>query len=119
VIESSVVVSHNQADSPGVRVPPPLVFLGGLAIGLVLSIWAPTAYLGRAIARPLGGALIGIGVLTALSAFRAFFQGRTTIRPDRPSSVLVLTGPYRFTRNPMYLSLTTVYMGVAVVNESL
>ena len=112
-------MSPNQADSPGVRVPPPLVFLGGLGIGLALSTWAPTEYLGRTIARPLGGVLIGLGVLLALSAFRAFFQARTNIRPDRPSSALVRTGPYRFTRNPMYLSLTIVYVGVAVMMQSL
>jgi len=112
-------VTPNQADSPGVRVPPPLVFLGALGIGLGLSMWVPTPYLGRAIARPLGGVLTGIGVLLALSAMSAFIQARTNLRPDRPSSALVRTGPYRFTRNPMYLSLTIVYVGVAIVNESL
>ena len=39
--------------------------------------------------------------------------------PDRPASVLVLSGPYRFTRNPMYLSLTVVYLGVSVLMQSL
>jgi protein-S-isoprenylcysteine O-methyltransferase Ste14 len=112
-------MSPKQADSPGVRVPPPLVFLGGLGIGLALSTWAPTEYLGRTIARPLGGVLIGLGALLALSAFRAFHQAGTTIRPDRPGSALVRTGPYRFTRNPMYLALTIVYAGIAVMNESL
>ena len=112
-------MSPNQADSPGVRIPPPLIFLGGLAIGLVLSSWEPTAYLDRDIARPLGGILIGIGMLLALSAVRVFFQARTNLRPDRPSSALVRTGPYRFTRNPMYVSLTIVYGGVAVMMQSL
>jgi protein-S-isoprenylcysteine O-methyltransferase Ste14 len=112
-------VTPNQADSPGVRVPPPLVFLGALGIGLGLSTWAPTEYLSRAIARSVGGVLTTIGVLLALSAMSAFFQARTNLRPDRPSSALVRMGPYRFTRNPMYLSLIIVYVGVAVVNESL
>jgi len=93
--------------------------LGGLAIGLVLSIWAPTEYLDRTVAHLVGGVLTGIGVLLALSAMSAFIQARTNLRPDRPSSALVRAGPYRFTRNPMYLSLTIVYVGVAVVNESL
>jgi protein-S-isoprenylcysteine O-methyltransferase Ste14 len=112
-------VSPNQADSPGVRVPPPLVFLGGLAVGLALSSWAPTAYLGRAIAHMVGGVLIGIGLLLASSAVYAFFRARTNLRPDRPSSALVRTGPYRFTRNPMYVSMTIVYVGVAVMMQSL
>jgi protein-S-isoprenylcysteine O-methyltransferase Ste14 len=112
-------MSPNQADSPGVRVPPPLVFLGGLAIGLVLSTWAPTEYLDRAIAHLVGGVLTGIGVLLALSAVYAFFRARTNLRPDRSSSALVRTGPYRFTRNPMYVSMTIVYLGVAVMMQSL
>jgi protein-S-isoprenylcysteine O-methyltransferase Ste14 len=112
-------MTPNQADSPGVRVPPPLVFLGGLAIGLALSTWAPTEYLDRAIAHLVGGVLIGMGVLLALSAVYAFFRARTNLRPDRPSSALVRTGPYRFTRNPMYVSLTMVYVGVAVMTQSL
>ena len=112
-------MTPNQADSPGVRVPPPLVFLAGLAIGLVLSNWAPTEYLGRAIARPLGRVVTGIGVLLALSAVYAFSRAHTNLRPDRPSSALVRTGPYRFTRNPMYVSLTIVYVGVAVMMQSL
>jgi protein-S-isoprenylcysteine O-methyltransferase Ste14 len=112
-------VNPNQVDSPGVRVPPPLVFLAGLAIGLVLSIWAPTEYLDRSVAHWVGGVLTGVGVLLALSAVYAFSRAHTNLRPDRPSSALVRTGPYRFTRNPMYVSLTIVYVGVAVVNESL
>lgn len=112
-------MNPNQADSPGVRVPPPLVFAGVLGTGLALSAWTPTEYLGRAVARPLGGVLIAIGVLLALSAVRAFFQAHTNLRPDRPSSALVRAGPYRFTRNPMYVALSIVYAGIAVVNESL
>ena len=112
-------MSPDQADSPGVRVPPPLVVLAGLAIGLVLSTWAPTEYLDRAIAHLVGGVLTGIGLLLALSAVYAFFRARTNLRPDRPSSALVRTGPYRFTRNPMYVSMTIVYLGVAVMMQSL
>jgi protein-S-isoprenylcysteine O-methyltransferase Ste14 len=112
-------MSQNQADSPGVRVPPPLIFVSALAIGWWLSLWTPTPFMSSVSSQELGGVLIAIGVLLALSAVYTFRQARTNLRPDRPASALVLSGPYRFTRNPMYLSLTLVYLGVSVLMQSL
>jgi protein-S-isoprenylcysteine O-methyltransferase Ste14 len=42
----------------------------------------------------------------------------TTVRPDRAASTLVIGGPYNMTRNPMYLGLAFVYLGVAVAGQS-
>ncbi|HUA77361.1 MAG TPA: isoprenylcysteine carboxylmethyltransferase family protein, partial [Acetobacteraceae bacterium] len=60
-----------------------------------------------------------IGVLLAMSAFVRFRLAGTTVRPDRASSALVVRGPYRFTRNPMYLGMTLAYGGVALAAQSL
>ena len=48
-----------------------------------------------------------------------FFRARTHLIPNRPANALVMAGPYRFTRNPMYVSLTAVYLGVCVLMLSL
>jgi protein-S-isoprenylcysteine O-methyltransferase Ste14 len=53
-----------------------------------------------------------------LPAFFGFFRARTTVRLDRPASSLVTSGPYRFTRNPMYVSLSLLYAGVATLYQS-
>jgi len=66
----------------------------------------------------LGWALIGAGVLLALSAVSRFFRARTHLIPNRPATALVVAGPYRFTRNPMYVSLTAVYLGGCVLMQS-
>jgi protein-S-isoprenylcysteine O-methyltransferase Ste14 len=42
----------------------------------------------------------------------------TTIRPDRAASTLVIAGPYKITRNPMYLVLAFVYLGIAIADQS-
>jgi protein-S-isoprenylcysteine O-methyltransferase Ste14 len=42
----------------------------------------------------------------------------TTIRPDRAASTLVIAGPYKISRNPMYLGLALVYLGIAIAGQS-
>jgi protein-S-isoprenylcysteine O-methyltransferase Ste14 len=61
----------------------------------------------------------------------SFFAGRswlavlrfkgvgTTVRPDRAPSSLVIAGPYKITRNPMYLGLALVYLGIAIADQSI
>ncbi|MCU1339506.1 MAG: hypothetical protein JWO19_5087 [Bryobacterales bacterium] len=61
---------------------------------------------------------MAVGGLLAFSAVYNFGRKGTNLRPDRPSSALVVAGPYRFTRNPMYLALTIFYLGVAVLMQS-
>ena len=56
-------------------------------------------------------------VLTG-SALLKFKDVGTTVRPDRAASTLVITGPYKITRNPMYLGLAFVYLGMAIAGQS-
>jgi protein-S-isoprenylcysteine O-methyltransferase Ste14 len=55
--------------------------------------------------------LLGLIVLPALLAFR---RARTSPKPWKPTTALVTTGPYRFTRNPMYLGFTLLYLSTTV-----
>lgn len=106
-------------NSPGVKIPPPLLFLGGLIIGILLSVWAPIAFVSPAVSRLVGGAALVLSAGLALSAIRIFRRTGTTVRPDRPATALLITGPYRFTRNPLYLAMTLFYIGVAMLSRSL
>jgi protein-S-isoprenylcysteine O-methyltransferase Ste14 len=63
--------------------------------------------------RVLGLILVGIGIFMAFSALGIFKRASTTIVPFEKPSTLVTSGPYRFSRNPMYVALTLVYLGVA------
>lgn len=112
-------MSSLSLDSPSVRVPPPLAFAAGLVPGLSLSAWIPSQWLPVAVSRILGWAPIACGLALAVPSLLLFWRVGTAIRPDRPATTLATTGPYRFTRNPMYLALTLVYAGVAILWQSI
>ena len=91
-----------------VVVPPPLVFAAAIVLGIFLPDLRPSFWLSAppgAVLAVLGAALIG----WALSWFRRTGQSPN---PRRPSTELVLAGPYRFMRNPMYVGLTLLTLGI-------
>lgn len=107
-----------ESDSPGVRLPPPVVFAAGLALGLCVSAWIPTRWLDPVVSRTLGWLLTGAWFALTAWAFSTFRRAGTTVRPDRPATRLATFGPYSVTRNPMYVSLTLLYAGVAILWQS-
>lgn len=102
-------------DNPRVFIPPPFIFLAGIGAGYALEqilplrisvpVWLEIA---AAVLGLAGLALVGIGL-------GAFLAHRTHVVPVRPASALIVTGPYRFTRNPMYLGFAAAYLAAAVV----
>jgi len=98
------------------RIPVPwvfiLVYLAGVAVQLVLPIAIPSPGLAW-VMRVTGFVFIGVGIAVAFSALGIFRKTKTTTVPHETPSTLVISGPYRFTRNPMYVGLTLVYLGVA------
>ena len=103
---------------PVLRVPPPLLFVLTFLAGTGIQQRAPLALNSPAMLRVehvAGIALAGVGVLLALTCLGMFLTARTTVIPHRTASRLLTHGPYRFTRNPMYLSLVLVYLGVAAL----
>jgi len=89
---------------------------------LVLSLGAMAVlHFGFPIAQPIvapyryaGAVLIGLAVALGLWALCLFRRARTRVMPFSEPTVLVTSGPYRFTRNPMYLALTGVLLGTAI-----
>ncbi len=103
---------------PLMRIPPPLLFLATFLVGLGLQRLAPIIIHGGRItqaSRVTGMVLLACAVLIALTCAGMFLVNRTTIIPHGAASKLVTAGPYRLTRNPMYLSLTLGYLGVAAM----
>ena len=67
----------------------------------------------------LGGGVIVAGLLLASFGIRHFRRHQTTVEPFGTPTALVSTGPYRFTRNPMYLGIVTTLLGIALVVATL
>lgn len=108
---------------PGVRFPPPLLFVAGFLLAwLVESRVAhlPIAADGASgAARMVGTAIVFVGVALGVWGALTFVRARTAIIPNQPASRVVVSGPYRFTRNPMYIGLTATYVGLAVFTNTI
>ena len=106
-------------DNPGVVAPPPLIYAGALAIGLFVHRFIPVKFFPGAGARLLGRVCMGISGMLALSALLEMRRAGTHVDPRQPATALVTQGPFRLTRNPLYLSLTLLYTGIALMVNSL
>jgi protein-S-isoprenylcysteine O-methyltransferase Ste14 len=106
-------------DTPNVRIIPPLVYLAGLVIGVAPTIWFPTNVVPGPVAWIIGAILILCGAVLSASAIFNFKAVGTTVRPDRAATTLVTVGPYKLTRNPMYLALALIYLGISIAAQSL
>ncbi|MGH7662704.1 MAG: methyltransferase family protein [Gemmatimonadaceae bacterium] len=106
----------------GVRFPPPFLFAAGFIAGWLLHRSSPLEFIPREWqpASTVAGLLAAAaGLAFMLWAFATFLRHRTAVLPHRPASTLVRDGPYRYSRNPMYVGLTALYAGVAFVAHML
>jgi protein-S-isoprenylcysteine O-methyltransferase Ste14 len=98
---------------------PPVYFLVALALMAFFHRIAPGAYLIQEPYRYGGIVLIGLALGLILWAAFLFRRAGTNIRPYLPSTALVVSGPYQFTRNPMYLGMAGILLGTAVFMGSI
>lgn len=101
------------ADNPGVVAPPPLIFAVPLVAGLLVNRLRPTPFLPRALSRLLGWPLVVAGLLLGLSGFREMRRAGTNVDPYHPTTAIVQRGPYRLTRNPLYVGMALIYSGLS------
>ncbi|HKQ29590.1 MAG TPA: isoprenylcysteine carboxylmethyltransferase family protein [Burkholderiales bacterium] len=95
-------------------VVPPLYFLVALLVMGFFHAVVPGAYIIQAPYRYGGVVLMALSIGLILWAAALFRRAGTNIRPYLPSTALVVSGPYRYTRNPMYLGMAGILLGVAV-----
>jgi len=97
-----------------VRFPPPLVFLGMTLLGVVLRYAASPFPPSGSWALWIGVLILLAGLATIVSARTWFVRTGQSPIPWKPTPELILRGPYRFTRNPMYLGLTLIQTGLGL-----
>ena len=103
---------------PAIRFPPPFVFVGWFLFAWLLERALGFEIDGEGAGRvqvAIGTAAMAGGAALMLWGLTMFARARTPIIPDRPARAFVVSGPYRFSRNPMYLGLTGLYAGLALV----
>ncbi len=110
-------VGEGGKDNPGVIAPPPLIYLAFLLIGVGADALWPVAVLPQGPRYAAGAAVIALSLALVISAFGQFRRHKTSFKPHEPSTALITEGPYRYSRNPMYLALSLLYAGIAITAD--
>lgn len=106
-------------DRADVRLIPPVIPLIGMAVGSIVH-WRLPAQVGPdALVQPLGIALIVASVVLVASAARSLSRARTAFDVRRPTTCIVEHGPYRFSRNPVYLAAVLLCWGIGLAANAL
>jgi protein-S-isoprenylcysteine O-methyltransferase Ste14 len=109
----------DEQDNPGGWLPLPLTYLLTLLLGSLLDRRLHVPFLPHRVARLLGWPLVGGGAALATWFVRTMRGADTTLDVDKPVSSLVQDGPFRYRRNPGYLSLAMIYAGIAILRNAL
>ncbi len=105
--------SNETKDHPGVIAFPPLIWLVGAVMSGLVHFIFPHRMMSYAIALPIGIALAIAAPSLAISALLVMKKAGTNVNPSAPALMIVRNGPYRFTRNPMYLALCMLQVGLS------
>ena len=108
-------MNTQEKERPGIFPFPPAIYLVPLVIGLILHFafplrLLPVGWLQIAIGLPI----IGITLVYWVSALLTLRRAGTVIDPGGTTTTIVTHGPYRFSRNPLYLSLIAIYIGITI-----
>lgn len=103
----------NAVDRPDVLIFPPILLGGAMLLGFVLDWLHPIPLFPPVAARILGVTLFVLSGALAYWAQTVLRRAGTNISPNQPTLALVTRGPYRRTRNPLYLAGLGVFLGVA------
>lgn len=104
-------------DSAAVKLPPPITFAAPLIVGLLIGKWCPLRLPGALWWIP-GWILVAAGLGVAIWARQIFSRRGTSVLPFRPTLVIVVEGPFRVSRNPIYLGFALAYIGGSLLFRS-
>ncbi len=109
------------ADSANVRFPPPFLYAAAVLGGYVLNPRVPLPIVrgGSGALAILALVVCVLGMALAASAIQRFRHYGTPLVPIEPTTAIAKDGPYRFTRNPMYLGLLILSCGLALAMNSI
>ena len=100
-------------------VRPPVVYLTAIALGSMLEFFWRLAFVPHAIAAPVGILLVVAAVVLFAGSVGKFRAAGTPVPGNKATTVIVRSGPYRFSRNPIYLAFSLLHLGIAIWVNSL
>jgi protein-S-isoprenylcysteine O-methyltransferase Ste14 len=100
-------------------VRPPLVYLTSLVTGALIQLVTPLPFLPQSLAVPLGSSLVLVAIALLSYAVAKFRAAGTPVPARKPTTMIVSSGPYRFSRNPIYLAFSVFQLGIAIWVNSL
>jgi protein-S-isoprenylcysteine O-methyltransferase Ste14 len=106
-------------DTAQVIVLPPLVYGAAFILGVLLHLVFPLHILPDILARGIGVVCVLVSLPLAMAALRVLSRAHTPVDPMKPTTALVTEGPFRYSRNPSYVALTLLYVGVALLINAL
>lgn len=109
----------SKPDRAGVVLPPPLIFLGSMLIGWLIHRQWPIRLVPHVLSPWLGIALTASSVILVALSFREFRRAKTSPRPEKPTTAIIREGPYGYTRNPLYVAMSLLHLGVSLWVNSL
>lgn len=105
-------------DNPGVAVFPPLLFLVALILMLALRYVGPLAIGGRPLTMVLGIMLAALAIAIIAWGRMAMQRDGTNIDPTKPTLAIVTGGPFGYTRNPLYVGLMALLLGIGLIFDT-
>ena len=105
-------------DSPKVTIPPPLVLAGLILISLPVQCYYPMPLLPGVVRWIWGVSLFVVGMGLVFTSARIFRKNKTHVEPWKTTSCIVETGPYQYTRNPIYVAGMVLMLAVAFLVNS-
>jgi protein-S-isoprenylcysteine O-methyltransferase Ste14 len=106
-------------DTPGVFAVAPRLYAGAFALGVAPRLISPEPALPSPTIQIVGLTLLVSGAALAVWSNRVLRQAGTSADPSQPTAALVVTGPFAFSRNPLYLARTLLYVGLALAMNML
>lgn len=107
-------------DRANVIMPPPLAWALAFGVGFALDWLWPAPFVPMAIPHAwAGGIVLAVGFALAIWAIAALRNAGTRVEPNKPTTAIVAAGPYKFTRNPIYIGIFLGQAGLAIGFDTL